>query len=81
MLKEGSAPTTTHKRGAKTILLGWEMSEDQGEDVQREAVYGNEGVHPLADSRQCSRGILVELRNLIQCEPIGEVSVLAAGLE
>jgi hypothetical protein len=75
MLKEGSAPMTTYKTGAETVLLGREMGGDEGKDIQRDAVYMNEGVPPLADSRQRGRGILVELRNLIDGETTEEVSV------
>jgi len=43
-----------YKRGAEAVVLGREMGGDQGNDIQRNAVYGNEGVLPLADGRQCS---------------------------
>ena len=42
---------TAYESGAETVVLGREMGGDEGEDIQREAVYGNEGVHPLADCR------------------------------
>ena len=34
--------------------MGREMGGDQGKDIQREVVYWNEGVGPLANCRQCS---------------------------
>ena len=66
---------TAYESGLETILQK-EMGGDQGKDVQRDTVYGNEGVPPLPDSRQRSRDILVELRNLIEGETIEQVSVL-----
>jgi hypothetical protein len=65
MLKEGSSPTTAYKTGAETVTLGRKMGGDEGEDIQRDAVYMNEGVLPLADDRQRSQGILFELKNLV----------------
>jgi hypothetical protein len=70
MLKEGSAPMTAYKTGAESVLLGREMGGDEGENVQRDAVYTNERVPPLADSRQRGRGILVELRHRTEREPV-----------
>jgi len=61
-----------YKSGTETVLLRREMGGDYGEDVQRETVYGNEGVDPLADGHHRSRGIPVEIRNLTQGEPIGK---------
>jgi len=43
-----------HEGGTETLLLGREIGGDQGEDIHRGAVYGNEGVDPLVDGRQCS---------------------------
>ena len=42
MLNEGSAPMTAYKTGAETVLLGGKMGRDEGEDIQRDAVYANE---------------------------------------
>jgi len=53
MLKESSAPTTTHESCAETVSFGREMRGDQEKDIHREAVYGNEGVDPIADDCQC----------------------------
>ena len=47
---------------------GREMGGNKGKDFQRDAVYMDEGVLPLADSRQRGRCIPVELRNLIESE-------------
>jgi hypothetical protein len=66
---------SAHETGAKTILLGREMGRDEGKDIQRDSVYVNERVPPLANSRQCGRGILVELGNTIESEAMEEVSV------
>ena len=44
MLKEGCAPMTTHESAAETILLRREVGGDEGKDIQRDAVDGNEGV-------------------------------------
>ena len=74
MLKEGSAPIAAYKGGAEMVVLGREMGGDYGDDTHREAVYGSEGVDPLADGRQCSQGIMLEFQNFIQGEPITEVS-------
>ena len=38
-----------YEGGIEAIRHAREMGGDQGKDVQREAVYGNEGVPPLAD--------------------------------
>jgi len=65
----------THESCAESVPLRGEMSGDQGEDIRREAVYGNEGVNPLVDGRQCGQGIPFEFQNLIQGEPIREVSI------
>ena len=70
MLKESSALTTAHEGGLKTVLLGREMGGDEGKDLHRDAVYGNEGIPPLADGRQRGRGIPVELRNPVEGEAI-----------
>ena len=74
MLKESSAPATAYKTGVETIHLGREMGRDEGKNIQRDAVYANEGVPPFADSRQRGRGIPVELRNHIDGEAREEVS-------
>ena len=57
---------TTYKTGVETVLLGGEMGGDEGKDIQRDAIYANEGVPPLADSCQCGRSILVESGNLFK---------------
>ena len=51
------------------------MGGDEGKDLQRNAVYVDEGIPPLADGRQRGRGIPVELTNLIKGEAIEQVSV------
>jgi len=76
MLEESSAPMTANKTGAEAVLLGREIRGDDGKDIQRDAVYANEGVPPLADIRQRGRDILVELGNIIEGEAVEEVSVL-----
>jgi hypothetical protein len=43
---------TAYKTGAETVPLGREVGGDKGKDVHRDAVYANERVPPLADSRQ-----------------------------
>jgi len=51
------------------------MGGDEGKYIQRDAVYANEGVPPLADIRRRSRGALVKLRNGVEGEAAEEVSV------
>jgi len=55
------------------------MDGDEGKNIQRDTVYGNKRVPPLADTRQRSQSIPVELRNLIKCVAIEEVSELFLG--
>jgi hypothetical protein len=45
------------------------MSGDEGKNFRQDPIDGDERVPPLADSRQCGRGIPVELRNGIEGEP------------
>ena len=59
---------TTYKTGVETVLLGGEMGGDEGKDVQRDAIYANERVPPLADIRRRGRGTLVKLRNIVEGE-------------
>ena len=40
---------TAHGNGPESVLLGRKTGRDEGKDVQREAVDGDEGVPPLAD--------------------------------
>ena len=47
------------------------MGGDEGKDIQRDTVYANERVPPLADIRQCSRNVPVELRDIIECGAAG----------
>ena len=75
MLKEGPAPVTAYKSGAKTVLLRREKGGDDGKDIQWDTVYGSEGVPPLAGSRQRGRNVLVKLRDVIEGEAIEEVRV------
>ena len=77
MLKEYSAPTTAYESDPEPVRLGREMGGNQGKNLQRDAVYGNEGVPPLADGRQNGRDIPVKLRNLVEREAIERVSVLS----
>jgi hypothetical protein len=72
-VKEGSTPVTAYKTGAETVPMG-EMGGDEGKDIHRDAVYANEGVPPLVDSRQRGRGILGEFGNLVEGETVVEVS-------
>ena len=65
---------SAYETSAKTVLLGREMGGDEGKNIQRDAVYVNEGVSPLADSRQRGRDILVKLGNAIEGEATEEVS-------
>ena len=65
---------TAHKTGADTILLVSEVGGDEGQHIQRNAVYVNEGVSPFADICQCGRDPLVELRNIFESEAVEEVS-------
>ena len=37
-------PMTAYKSDVETILLGREIGGDEGKDVQRDAVYENEGI-------------------------------------
>lgn len=45
----------TYKCEVNTILLGREMDEDEGKDLQQNAVDSNEGIPPLANNYQRSR--------------------------
>ena len=74
MLKEGSTPVTAYESGAEPVSLGRKAGGDEGENLQWDAVDGNEGVPPLADNSQCGRNIAVELRNLFEGGAIEEVS-------
>ena len=66
---------TGHKTGADTILLGSEVGGDEGQDIQRNAVYANEGIPPFADIRQCGRDLLVELGNIFESKAVEGVSM------
>ena len=55
------------------------MCGDERKDIQRDAVDGNKGVPPLADIRQCCRNIPVELRDVVEGEAVGEISVACGG--
>ena len=57
MLKEGSTPMATHKTDAEAVLLRREVDGDEGEDIRREMVYGNERVLPFANAVETSRSI------------------------
>ena len=70
MFKERSAPMTAYESGPEPVRLGREMGGDQGKNLQRDAIYGNEGIPPLADGRQRDRDIPVKLRNLVEREAI-----------
>jgi len=76
MLKEGPTPVTAHKAGTEAVVLGREMGRDEGKDIQRNTVYANERVPPLAEIRQCGREVPVELRNVIKGEAVWGVSAL-----
>ena len=76
MLEGDPAPMTTNETEAETVVLGREMGGDEGKDIQRDAVDGNEGVPPLADGDQRGRDVLVELRKGIKGEAIDQVSAL-----
>jgi len=75
MLKEGSAPMTAYTTGAESVPLRIEMGGNEGKDIQRYAVDGDEGVTPLADSCQRGRSIPVESGNAVGGEAVEEVSV------
>ena len=75
MLKECSKSTTAYEGGPETILLGRDMGGDEGKNLQRDAVYGNEGIPPLADGGQHGRCIPVELTNFAEGEAIEKISV------
>jgi hypothetical protein len=64
----------TNETGAEAIpmgrKMGFEMGGDEGKDIQRDTVYGNERVPPFANSRQRGRGILIKLRNLVEGEAV-----------
>ena len=47
-----------------------EMSGNEGENFDRDAIDGDERVPPLADSFQRSRSIPVELRSMVEGEPV-----------
>jgi len=75
MLKEGSTPLTAYMAGTEAVLLRIEMGGNEGKDIQRYAVDGDEGVPPLADSCQRGRSIPVELGNDIGGEAVEEIRV------
>ena len=60
----------TRKWGPETVRLGREMGGDQGKDLQRDAIYANEGVPPLADCRQRGCRTPVEPTNFIEGEAV-----------
>ena len=39
----------THRSGMETVLLGGEVGRDEGKDIRRDAVDGDERVLPLAN--------------------------------
>ena len=57
---------TAHKTGEEVVPLGGKIGGDEGKDVQREAVDGNERVLPFANCRQRGRGVTIKLRDVIQ---------------
>ena len=67
---------TAYEGGPETVLLRREMGGNEGKDVQRNTVYGSERVLPLVDTRQRRRCIPAKLRNLVESEATGQVSVL-----
>lgn len=75
MLEEGSTPMTAHKTGTEAVLLGRKIGRDKGEDIQWNAVYGNEEVLPFTNARQCGRNIPVDLRDVVKSKAAEEVSV------
>lgn len=42
---------TAHTTSIEMVLLGLEIGGDEGKDIQRDTVNGNEGVPPFADVR------------------------------
>ena len=70
MLNEGPAPMTAHMAGIDGVPPAMEVGGDKGENVQRDAIGGDERVPPLANGRQGGRSILVELRNRVEGEPV-----------
>ena len=71
MLKESSVPRTAYKSGPGSVLLR-EMGRDEGKDIQRDAVYGNERIPPLANIHQRRRSIPAELGNIVEGEAVEE---------
>ena len=67
-----------YEGGSEPVRLGGEMGGDEGKNLQRDAIYGNEGIPPLADGRQRDRYIPVKLRNLVEREAIERVSMLSS---
>ena len=65
-LDESSAPMTAYGTEAKYITSRGEISGDEREDVERDAIDRDERVPPLADSRQRGRGVLIKLRNRVE---------------
>lgn len=66
-----------YKSGTETVPLGREVGGDERKDIQRESVDGNKGVLPLADGRQRCRNVLVELRDVIEGEAVGQINTRA----
>ena len=58
----------TYETGSEAVILRSEMGGDEGQYIQREAVYGGERVLPFADGHQRGCGIFVKLRNLVKGE-------------
>ena len=78
MFKECSAPMAAYEGGSEPVRLGGEMGGDEGKNLQRDAIYGNERVPPLADGCQRGRDIPVKLINLVEREAIERVSMLSS---
>ena len=67
---------TAYESGVEEVLLGREMGGDERNNIQRDAIDGDERVPPLADIRQRRRNISVELRNIVEGETVGDISGL-----
>ena len=76
LLNEGPTPMATNEGGVEAVRLGREMVGDEREDIQRDAIDGDERVPPLADIRQRRRNISVELGNIVEGVAVGEISML-----
>ena len=75
-MDERSAPVATHKTCPETVLLLIEVGRNEGEDIHRDAVYGNERILPFANRGQHSQGIVIKLIDFVKAEAAQNLSMM-----